>query len=86
METHSSTLAWKIPWTKKPGTAHGIAELDTTEWLHFHYWTSEKDCQLPCESHKNFPREVTFELGIEQQEQICQVHEEFSLDESERGE
>ena len=22
MATHSSTLAWKIPWTEKPGTVH----------------------------------------------------------------
>ena len=28
-----SILAWKIPWTEKPGrvTVHGVAELDTTE-------------------------------------------------------
>ena len=31
--THSSTLAWKIPWTEEPGeaTVHGVAESDTTE-------------------------------------------------------
>ena len=39
--THSSTLAWKIPWTEEP---HGLQsmgcsheELDTTERLHFHF-------------------------------------------------
>ena len=28
MTTHSSILAWEIPWTEKPGgaTVHGIAE------------------------------------------------------------
>ena len=28
MVTHSSTLAWKIPWTEKPGrlTVHGVAK------------------------------------------------------------
>ena len=34
MATHSSILAWKIPWTEKPGwlhTVHGVAELDMTE-------------------------------------------------------
>ena len=34
MTTHSSILAWKIPWTEEPGglqTVHRIAELDTTE-------------------------------------------------------
>ena len=29
MPTHSSTLAWKIPWTEEPGrlhTVHGVAK------------------------------------------------------------
>ena len=28
MATHSSTLAWKIPWTEEPGglTVHGVAK------------------------------------------------------------
>ena len=35
--THSSTLAWKIPWTEEPGRlqVHGIIESDMTERLHF---------------------------------------------------
>ena len=39
MATHCSILAWKIPWTEKPGglyIVHGVTELDTTERLHFH--------------------------------------------------
>ena len=38
MEIHSSTLAWKIPWTEEPDRLHspwGRKELDTTERLHF---------------------------------------------------
>ena len=37
MATHSSTLAWKIPWTEKPGglQAMGSKESDTPERLHF---------------------------------------------------
>ena len=34
METHSSVLAWEIPWTEKPGraTVHGVAkDLDATK-------------------------------------------------------
>ena len=33
MATHSSTLAWKIPWTEKPGRLHswGRKEFDTAE-------------------------------------------------------
>ena len=37
---HSSTLAWKIPWTEEPGRLHspwGRKESDTTERLHFHF-------------------------------------------------
>ena len=46
---HSSTLAWKIPWTEKPGGLQStIAESDTTERLHFHFqkpeqWNSPKE-------------------------------------------
>ena len=39
MATHSSILAWKIPWTEEPGRLQGYSpwgrkELDTTERLH----------------------------------------------------
>ena len=39
MATHSSILAWRIPWTEKPGgySPQGGKELDTTERLHFHF-------------------------------------------------
>ena len=33
--THSSTLAWKIPWMEKHGRPWGRKESDTTEQLHF---------------------------------------------------
>ena len=38
MAPHSSTLAWKIPWTEEPGRLQtmGSLESDTTERLHFH--------------------------------------------------
>ena len=39
MAPHSSTLAWRIPWTEEPGglRSTGCKELDTTERLHFHF-------------------------------------------------
>ena len=39
MATHSSILAWRIPWTEEPGSLQstGHKELDTTEQLHFHF-------------------------------------------------
>ena len=35
MATHSSILAWEIPWTEKPGglPVHGVTESDPTERL-----------------------------------------------------
>ena len=40
MAMHSSTLAWKIPWTEEPGSYSpwGRKELDMTERLHFTSW------------------------------------------------
>ena len=39
MATHSSTLAWKIPWTEEPGRLQlwDLEESDTTERLHFYF-------------------------------------------------
>ena len=38
MATHSSILAWKIPWMEEPVgySPWGCKESDTTEQLHFH--------------------------------------------------
>ena len=33
MATHSTILAWRIPWTEKPGGLHGVAESDRTGQL-----------------------------------------------------
>ena len=39
MAPHSSTLAWRIPWTEESGRLQsmGSLESDTTEQLHFHF-------------------------------------------------
>ena len=39
MATHSSTLAWRIPWKEEPGRLQsmGRKESDMTERLHFHF-------------------------------------------------
>ena len=40
MATHSSILAWRIPWIKEPGRLYspwGHKELDTTERLSLHF-------------------------------------------------
>jgi len=37
--THSSILAWEIPWTEEPGglQSMGLQEVDTTERLNHHH-------------------------------------------------
>ena len=39
MTSHSSTFAWKIPWTEEPGRLQsmGLLESDTTKRLPFHF-------------------------------------------------
>ena len=39
MAPHSSTLAWKIPWTEEPGRLQSMGSLRVghTEWLYFHF-------------------------------------------------
>ena len=44
METHSSILAWKIPWTEEPGRLVSPwcrKGSDMTEQLHFHFTLSQ---------------------------------------------
>ena len=40
MATHSSTLAWRIPWTEEPGglVSWGHKEWDATEQSDFPWW------------------------------------------------
>ena len=47
MAPHSSTLAWKIPWTEEPGRLQSMGSLSQT-WLNdfaftFHFHASEKE-------------------------------------------
>ena len=40
MATHSSTVAWKIPWMEEPGGLQSMGSVrvrHTTEQLHFHF-------------------------------------------------
>ena len=53
MATHSSTLAWKIPWTEGPGglQSMGLQELDMTEGLHWRRQWHPTPVPLPGKSH-----------------------------------
>ena len=48
MATHSSILAWKIPWEKEPGRLQsmGHKELDTTERLDFMEYDLETSIKM----------------------------------------
>ena len=49
MATHSSILAWEIPWREEPGGLQslGLPESDMTEWLnHSHHQGSYSSVQL----------------------------------------
>ena len=55
MATHSSTLAWKIPWMEKPGRLQSIGSLrvghDFTFTFTFHFHALEKEMA----THSNVP-------------------------------
>ena len=63
MVPHSSTLAWKIPWTEEPGRLQsmGLLRVGTTERLHFHFSFScieeRKGNPLQCSCLEN-PRDA----------------------------
>ena len=47
MAPHSSTLAWKIPWTEEPGGLQSMGSWRVRHnWLHFYF-------SLPCIGEKN---------------------------------
>ena len=47
MAPHSSTLAWKIPWTEEPGRLQSVGSLSQTRLsdftFTFHFQTLEKE-------------------------------------------
>ena len=61
--THSSTLAWRIPWTEEPGGLQSIgsqqAGHDLSDWTHMHDQTISEPALLDCfhvspEHHSSF--------------------------------
>ena len=48
MTTHSSILAWRIPWMEEPGRLQsmGLKESDTTEQLHLLFTTEQMVCSF----------------------------------------
>ena len=64
MATHSSILAWKIPWMEEPGRLQpwGCKESDKTERLHFHFlpWTGGSfGCEVTSPWQNSFLRHLS---------------------------
>ena len=48
MTTHSSILAWKIPWTEEPGRLQSLgSQSDMTEWLTLSLSPMSKPLKIP---------------------------------------
>ena len=61
MAIHSSTIAWKIPWTKEPGRLYspwGRKESDMTELLN-------KNHNIICEFAWYFPNGKTYSPRVD---------------------
>ena len=60
MATHSSLLAWRIPWTEEPGwlQSMGRKELDTSEQLLIVPWTARR-------SNQSILKETSTEYSLE---------------------
>ena len=43
MAAHSSTLAWKIPWTEEPGRLQSLGSLRVGHDFTFHFRALEKE-------------------------------------------
>ena len=59
MATHSSILAWKIPWTEDPGwlkSPWGHKESDTTTWLNSH----TQSCVAQATCYVKFKNKIKF--------------------------
>ena len=84
METHSSILAWRIPWTEKPGglQSWGCKESDATFTFTFLAFFVPKT-GFPCPSVGQLFYSL---LGRELLAQVCWVVILMSLDTSRDGE
>ena len=65
MATHSSILAWKIPWTEEPGglQSMGLQESDRTQRLNHHHHHTRERLLLLGKLGGSFTEEVLTEVG-----------------------
>ena len=71
METHSSTLAWKIPWMEKPdGLQSMVSQRVGHDWatsLKLHFLTKETK-ELYTENYKTLIKEIKDDMNRKQME------------------
>ena len=64
MATHSSTLAWKIPWTKEPGRPQSTGSQrvghDWATWLHFRNLYISITCWCKAQRGTNRSIDISF--------------------------
>ena len=58
MATHSTVLAWEIPWTEKPGGYRGLKELNVTEHARRHAGTQDPAVSISPPHHLLFSLSV----------------------------
>ena len=81
MATHSSIIAWKIPWTEEPGRLYswGHKELGRTDWAHV---LASPDCVMPETRAAELPwLDITLKLrGKSKSASSYKPHDCFSKD------
>ena len=56
--THSSVLAWRIPWAEEPGRLQSMGVTKSWTWLsdfHFHFFTTRATCHYYIHKHTHYP-------------------------------
>ena len=72
MATHSSTLAWKLPWTEEPGRLQSMGSQSRTQLSDFHFqvqgiqWEKELG-KMSIEAFQAFTKyqALTFQVWME---------------------
>ena len=67
MATHSSILAWEIPWAEEPSrlSPWGHKESDMTEWLSIHTYTHKKGSDWNPSQQDYWPWDMEYERNKE---------------------
>ena len=79
MVTHSSILAWRIPWTEEPG-ACGVVESDTTGQLTLQHQCRLHSCRSPVNPKKKTSCWYRSKMGLFGNSKALQLEKEKAAD------